>query len=105
MTVMTTVAVDVPPGPVAVNVYVVVVFGTAVVFPETGNCWLSSPGVCGVINTDVAFVVCQVSVVNEPATTVVGFAVNVEIVGFTAAATVMVTVAVAVPPAPVAVAV
>lgn len=83
----------------------VVVFGTAVVLPESGNCWLSSPGVAGEMVTDVAFVVCHASVVNAPATTLVGVAVNVVIVGFTGAATVIVTVAVAVPPEPVAVAV
>jgi hypothetical protein len=74
---------DVPPGPVAVSVYVVVEFtGTPAKDPEVGSGPVSS--VCdmaGVIVIEVAFVVAQVSVVLCPALTYAGFALNCVTVG------------------------
>ena len=81
--------------------------GTTVVLPLTGKACESSAGTVGVRLTEVVFVLVQVSVLNWPAVTVVGFALS-----FTVGAgvgcgggvlTVMVTLAVADPPAPLAV--
>ena len=70
-TVTLTEAVAVPPGPVAVRVYVVVVFGTSVRVPSTATAptpWS--------IEQLVAFVVCQLRVVLQPAWMGLGLAVK-----------------------------
>jgi hypothetical protein len=61
-----------PPAPVAVAVYVVVAAGTIAVDPESATEVTSSPRTDGVIATDVAFVLTQVSVVLCPAATTLG---------------------------------
>jgi len=97
----------VPAGPVAVSEKVVVVATGVVTEPEVGRAPDSSVSVMdGVTETEVAFVVVQVSVVDWPALTEVGLAVNCVICGGAGAATV--TFAVCgelVPPGPVATAV
>jgi hypothetical protein len=90
--------VNVPPGPVAVSVYVVVCSGWTMVDPESG----CEPTPLSIV-TVVAFVVFQISVEFWPAETVLGVAEN-EIVG-AGCVTVTVAVLVIVPPEPVAVSV
>ena len=98
---------EVPAGPVAVSEKVVVVVTGVVTEPEVGRVPESSLSeMDGVTETEVALVVVHVSVVDWPALTEVGFAVNCVICGGAAAATV--TFAVCgelVPPGPVATAV
>lgn len=101
-----TLAVVLPPGPVAVSMKVVVCFTTTPsTEPETGSGVASS--VCcgfGEIVTEVALVVCQLKVVVWPEATVVGLAVNDVTCGGTGWATCTVTVCVTDPDDPVAVA-
>jgi hypothetical protein len=74
--------VAVPPGPVAVRVKEVVALTGTIEDPEVGNGPVPSlRGTAGVIVTDVAFVVAQVSVVVWPALTDAGLAVNCVICG------------------------
>ena len=89
----------VPPGPVAVSVYVVVVVGLTELLPLAAR--LAPP----LIDTLSASVVVQLKVDNPPAATVVGEAIKVSTVGNPGGAglTVTVTLEVAVPPVPVAV--
>jgi hypothetical protein len=98
---------EVPAGPVAVREKVVVVATGVETEPETGRVPESSVREMeGVTETEVAFVVVQVSVVDWPALTEVGLAVNSVICGGAGGATV--TFAVCgelVPPGPVATAV
>ena len=99
---------DVPPGPVAVSVYLVVAFtGMPAKDPEVGSGPVSSVcGIAGVMEIEVAFVVAHVKVVLCPALTYVGFAVNCVTVGKAEPTTCTVTVCGAlVPWAPFAVAV
>jgi hypothetical protein len=99
---------EVPPGPVAVSVYVVVAFtGMPAKDPEVGSGPVSSVcGMAGAIVIEVAFVVAHVKVVLCPALTYVGFAVNCVTVGKAEPATCTVTVwGALVPWAPFAVAV
>jgi hypothetical protein len=78
MVTVTVAGAEVPPGPVAVRVYVVVeLTGMPAKDPEGGSGPVSSVcGMAGVMVIEVAFVVAQVSVVLCPALTYVGFAVN-----------------------------
>jgi hypothetical protein len=71
-----------PPGPVAVIEYVVVVLTGTVAEPEVGSGPESSAiGMVGLIVIDVALVVVQVSVVVCPVPTSAGFAMNCVICG------------------------
>jgi hypothetical protein len=81
VTVTVTVAVADPPAPVAVAVKVVVAGGETVSEPEVGNVPLPP----GVIATEVALVLFQVSVADWPAEIVVGEAVNCTVTALGAA--------------------
>jgi hypothetical protein len=96
-TVIVTACVAVPPAPVAVSVYVVVLRGDTTADPEAAGALVPT---AGAIEIEVAFVVCQVRVVDRPAVIVVALA---ETVAVTAAFTVTVTLCVVAPPAPVTV--
>ena len=98
-----TVAVAVPPGPVAVRVYVVVCGGVTLSVLLAGRL----PPAPGVTVTLLAFVVLQLNVVVSPATSCAGVAIKLLIVGVVVEGGVTVTVveAVVVPPGPVAVSV
>jgi hypothetical protein len=74
---------EVPPGPLAVSVYVVVdATGIPAKDPDVGSGPVSSVwGMAGVIVMEVALVVAHVSVVLCPALTYAGFAVNCVTVG------------------------
>jgi hypothetical protein len=61
-----------PEAPVAVAVYVVVADGTIAVEPESATEVTSSPNTDGFIDTEVEFVLAQVSVVLCPAATTLG---------------------------------
>jgi len=99
---------EVPPGPVAVRVYVVVeLTGMPAKDPEGGSGPVSSVcGMAGMMVIEVAFVVAHVNVVLCPALTYAGFAVNCVTVGKAEPTTCTVTVwGALVPWAPLAVAV
>jgi hypothetical protein len=99
ITVTVTDCVALPPGPVAVNTYVVVCSGvTPGILPLNAN--VDEP-TAGAIATDVAFAVCHINVTDCPATTLLALAENVTVgaIPFT----VIVTDWVTVPPAPVTV--
>jgi len=93
-----------PPGPVAVIEYVVLAVTGTTADPEVGSAPVASlSAIAGVIVTEVALVVLQVSVVVCPLFTEVGLALNCVIVGGTGCATCTVVVCgFVLPPEPVA---
>jgi hypothetical protein len=102
VTVMVTVALMLPPGPVAVKVYVVVAAGvTGMELAVTNGCSEGSVRGSGEILIEVALVTDQVRVAIDPAVIVVGAAENAMTGGPGLTATV--TLAVVLPPPPVAV--
>jgi hypothetical protein len=98
VTVTVTDCVALPPGPVAVNTYVVVCCGVTTALPLNAN---ADEPTAGAIATEVAFAVCHVSVTDCPATTLLALEENVTVGA--APFTVTVTDWVTVPPAPVTV--
>ena len=98
LTTIVTRLVVVPPRPVAVSVYVVVVGGFTTVDPD-----VATPPTLGSMTTFSAFVTDQLSVLDSPAGIVLGFASNDAITGgSTRGLTTIVTCFVAVPPQPIA---
>ena len=98
VTVTVTDCVALPPGPVAVNTYVVVCCGVTTALPLNNS---ADEPTAGAIATDVAFAVCHVSVTDCPATML--FALEENVAVGAAPFTVIVTDWVTVPPAPVTV--
>jgi hypothetical protein len=98
VTVTVTDCVALPPGPVAVNTYVVVCCGVTTALPPNAN---ADEPTAGAIATEVAFAVCHVSVTDCPATTLLALEENVTVGA--APFTVIVNDWVTVPPAPVTV--
>jgi hypothetical protein len=98
VTVTVVVVAAVPPGPVAVAVYVAVKLGVTLTDPFAAN--VPTPAML----TDVALLVLQFSIADVPATTLLGCALNAT-VGFCSEVTTLTTVEDSVfPPGPVAVA-
>jgi hypothetical protein len=76
VTVTVTDCVALPPGPVAVNTYVVVCCGVTTALPLNAS---ADEPTAGAIATEVAFAVCHISVTDCPATTLLALEENVTV--------------------------